>query len=76
MKDERRFRDVVETIVQSEDDVDTILKAARLTRQEKSNALTAEHKFYLLIAALVVLGFAVLCCSMNLGSYIRVLRYK
>lgn len=76
MKDERKFRDVVETIVQSEDDVDTILKAARLERREKVNPLTAEHKFYLLIAALVVLGFAVLCCSMNLGSYIRYLRYK
>lgn len=76
MTDDRKFRDVVESIVTAEDDVDKILKAARLTRQEKANALTSEHKLYLLIGVLIVIGFAILCGSMNLGSYIRYLRYR
>ena len=74
MKDERKFRDVVETIVQSEDDVDTILKAARLERREKVNPLTPDNKFWLLVCVILLIGFAVLCCSLNLGSYIGYLR--
>lgn len=76
MADDRKFRDVVESIVTAEDDVDKILKAARLTRQEKANALTAEYKFWLLVIALCIIGLAVVVGAMCLGSYIRVLRYR
>lgn len=60
MKDERKFRDVVETIVTAEEDVDKILKAARLTRHEKANALTSDQKseiIELAIFAAIILGF-------------------
>ncbi len=76
MTDDRKFRDVVESIVTAEDDVDKILKAARLTRQEKANALTAEYKFWLGVIALCIIGLAVVVGAMCLGSYIRVLRYR
>ena len=74
MKDERKFRDVVESIVTAEDDVDKILKAARLTRQEKVNPLTPENKFWLLVCVIILAGFAILCLSLNCGSYIGYLR--
>lgn len=76
MKDNRAFEDVVRSIAKSEEDVDAILKAARLTRQEKANALTAEYKFWLGVIALCVIGPAVVVGAMCLGSYIRVLRYR
>lgn len=44
-QDERKFVEVVQSIVQSEKDVDKILEAAKLDRHERpDNRLSAEQK--------------------------------
>lgn len=53
-KDQRSFLDVVESIARSEQDVDKILEAARLSRVEDAKRrLTGEQKFDLILAAII-----------------------
>lgn len=67
-KDERKFEDVVRSIANSEEDVDKILAAARLTRHEAPGSkLTGQQKadliagFMFLIGVLGFFGFIVFC---------------
>jgi len=60
-EDERKFEDVVRSIARSEEDVDKLLAAARLTRHEgPDRRMTGDQKAELLgglIFALTFLGF-------------------
>ncbi len=61
--DERRFTDVVDTINNAENDVDKVLKAARLERNEGGDRhLTAEQKSDLIMSGMLFVG-----CLLALG---------
>lgn len=57
MKDERKFKDVVDGIENAEKDVDKMLHAARLNRYESGRYMSAEQKFWLLVILMGCLTF-------------------
>ncbi len=66
----RNFEDVVRSIASSEDDVDKVLKAARLERHE-ANRMTGEQKLSLAIAALIALVLIVVFGGMIFSTAFR-----
>lgn len=70
MKNNRSFDDVVQDIEQAEKNVDSVLKAARLERHEKT-ALDSEAKFYLLVLLIAVLGLVCIAGFAVLGVWLK-----
>lgn len=68
-KDNRSFEEVVRGIGLAEDDVDKVLKAARLERNEgQSNKLSAEQKTSIIFGILGLLGACVFFGFLILGT--------
>lgn len=66
---QRMFDEVVKAIEKSEIDVDKVLKAARLQRNESSGSkLNAEQKMGIIVGAFVLLGVLGLFAMLVLGS--------
>lgn len=55
MRDNRRFKDVVRTIESAEKDKDKFLRAARLSRHEKSRL--SEETIFAMFCMLMMFGF-------------------
>lgn len=55
MQDNRKFNDVVNDIESAENDVDKVLKAARLERHEGAR-MSAEQKTTIILALIVTFG--------------------
>lgn len=55
MQDNRKFREVVDDITTAEKDVDAVLKAARLERNEGTR-LSAEQKMNIIMLLIGVVG--------------------
>lgn len=55
MQDNRKFREVVDDIATAEKDVDAVLKAARLERNEGTR-LSAEQKMNIIMLLIGVVG--------------------
>lgn len=71
--DERKFMDVVQSIVQSEADVDKILEAAKLNRNERpDNRLSAEQKMELIQGGMLLFGLMALFAAFILLMYVLI----
>lgn len=71
-KDERKFEEVIETIKNAEIDVDRLLEAARLQRQEEqSRRLSAEQKMTIILCLIGMLTILCFFGFMLLGSIVR-----
>lgn len=70
-KDTRTFEEVVSSIVKAEEDVDKILQAARLERNESNTRMNAEQKKEIIGWVLLLIGFISFICVFFLPMFLQ-----